>query len=81
MIIPHRCCLQSQKSCADMVKMIKKVKFPTEMFQNPLKKKRLPGVLTRVLKMKKIIAVISNEPKAVGFGLNTVEFKLILVGI
>ena len=31
--------------------------------------------------MKKIIAVISNEPKAVGVGLNTVEFKLILVGI
>lgn len=62
-----------------MVKMIKKsevshISVSKFFFKNML-------VLTRVLKMKKIIAVISNEPKAVEFGLNTVEFKLILVGI
>ena len=79
MIIPHRCCLQSQKSCADMVKMIKKSEVSHINVSKFFLKNML--VLTRVRKMKKIIAVISNEPKAVGFGLNTVEFKLILVGI
>lgn len=62
-----------------MVKMIKK----SEVFHINVSKFFLKNmlVLTHVLKMKKIIAVISNEPKAVEFGLNTVEFKLILVGI
>lgn len=62
-----------------MVKMIKKSEVSHINVSKFFLKNML--VFTLVLKMKKIIAVISNEPKAVEFGLNTVEFKLILVGI
>ena len=65
MIIPHRCSLQSQKSRVDMVTMIKK---KSEVSHINVSKFFLKNMLvfTHVLKMKKIIAVISNEPKACG---------------